>query len=500
MLNLQHISKSYDDKIILDDIDLAVNPGEVIALIGENGAGKTTLLKIMLGDVLPDKGNIVRNHESIGYVPQEAVLGKNIAASFNKNTKGWQIDQALNSVGLEDKSKSTLVSSLSGGQKTRLAIAKILSTEPKLTILLLDEPTNNLDIEGLIWLEKLIQSFHGGILLVSHDRAFINKVASRVIELHNAKLKHYGGNYDFYKGQKAIEYLSEEQAYSKNIEERKRLKRLIIQKSNLMQQTSTGEFNKFINESKLSYHAARDATQKNLGKQLRTTDSRLEQLPKVEKPELIKNYKINLIGEVSSSKLILRLKKIDKSFNKPVLTNINIEIRGDERVYIKGPNGCGKTTLLKIAAGLLSPDKGEVEVGTNVSIGYFSQDVDGLDYGLTGIDNLKSSGQAMKTIYREARSIGLTAEDLLKTPTELSRGQRAKLSFTKLLLSPNQLLILDEPTNHQDIPTRERIEAALQNYNGAILVASHDEFFLEQVGISKAINLIPYNLSHDNKK
>lgn len=487
MFTLQHIHKSFEDKIILNDISFAVNPGEVIALIGENGAGKTTLLKVILGELQPDTGTVSMHHENIGYVPQEASLGSAIKDSFEAGTEEWQIDYALELVGLDKKPKNTKVSHLSGGQKTRLAFAKVLASEP--TTLLLDEPTNNLDRSGLVWLEQFIKSFRGSIVLVSHDRSFINRVATKVVELHNGKLTQYGGDYDFYKAQKEIERQTELAEYEQFMDEKKRLTRLRNQKASMMQQTSGERYDRLKGIPKMAFNAQKNAAQRSFGKQLKAIDSRLEQLDEIERPESVKNYKVALAGDVPSSKLIIKLENIHKSYGSPVLSAVGIEIRGDERLHISGPNGSGKTTLLKIAAGLMKPDVGEVVIGAGVGVGYFSQDVDGLDYKLTGFENLQLSEASSTAIYREARSLGLTEKDLRKKPSELSRGQQAKLGFAKLLLASNQLLILDEPTNHLDIPTRERIEAALQNYDGAMLVASHDEYFLQQIEISRTISL-----------
>ncbi len=488
MVQLKHINKSYDEKVILEDINLSLSNGEVIALIGENGAGKTTLFEIITGNIKPDSGEVHTKNESIGYVPQEAILGKTIKESFGQN-ENWQIDYALNMVGMVDIDKSMLVADLSGGQKTRLAIAKILSQEDSPTTLLLDEPTNNLDAEGIVWLQIFIKNFKGSVLFTSHDRAFINNVADVILELHDGKIKQYGGNYDFYHQQKQIERRSEIELYNENIEEKNRLKKLRNQKTSMLTKTSSEKYDKIKHEDKLTFHSSKNAAQNNLGKQLKALDSRLGQIDDIQKPERIEEFKVNLLGEVSNSKLILRLNSINKSYDKVVLENINLEIRGKNRILVKGPNGSGKTTLLKIASGLIPPSSGEVQVGNNVTIGYFSQDVYGLNYEVSVLENLLSSGQPTSRIFREARSLGLNEDDMIKIPSSLSRGQQAKLAFTKMLLSPNQLLILDEPTNHLDIVAREKIEAALQNYNGAILVASHDQYFISKINVLENFSL-----------
>src|SRR5579872_6704641 len=217
MLSLRHIYKSFDDKIILDDASFSLNPSEVVALIGENGTGKTTLLRLIIGKIVPDKGQVILNNEIIGYLPQEPKLGQTIENSFDKEVEPWQIERIMKTVGLDTKDKNTEVSTLSGGQKTRVALAKVLVQNPEPTVLLLDEPTNNLDLEGFVWLENFVKSFSGGILFASHDRKFINKVAIKVMELNKGKLRQYGGDYDFYRRQKLAERESELLHYEESI-------------------------------------------------------------------------------------------------------------------------------------------------------------------------------------------------------------------------------------------------------------------------------------------
>jgi len=472
---------------VLDDVHLSVNAGEVIALIGENGAGKTTLLKVILGELKPDSGTVSLHHEVVGYVPQEAEPEGSVQDSFGAQIEAWKVDYALGLVELEGVPKTRAVASLSGGQKTRLALAKILAEEPEPTMVLLDEPTNNLDADGLQWLERFMKDFKGGIVLVSHDRNFINKVATSVVELHKGKLKQYGGNYDFYKQQKEIEYQTELAKYENTIEERKRLEKAARAQSDRSQHTH--KYIKRNDNDKCQRDFFRNRVTVKLGQNARMLQSRLEQLGEVERPEISKDYKVTLDGSVPSTKLILRSNDISKKYGDKMLTYPDFEIRGTERLHIQGANGSGKTTLLNIAAGLLTPDGGSVELGQNVKFGYFSQDVNGLNYDLSSFENIETTGASPTTIYREARSLGLDENELRKKPGELSRGQQAKLSFAKLLLSQNQLLILDEPTNHLDLPTREKIEYALRDYSGAIVIASHDTYFINTINITQKLLL-----------
>ncbi len=486
MITLHHVYKSFSDKVILKDTSLSVNSGEVIALIGDNGVGKTTLLNMLIGTIKPDSGSISTDGEVLGYIPQETLLGRTVRESFNQTTEMWRINYALAQVNLT-VSMDSLVISLSGGQKTRLAFAKVLANDPEPSVLLMDEPTNNLDTEGIRWLRNFINDYQGAIMLVSHDRAFINAVASRTIELKDAKLSHYGGNYDFYRQQKATEDRSKMELYQQNIDERNRLKKAIRQQRELGKHTHNHI--KRPDGDKYQRDFFRNRVTNKFGQQTRSLEKRLEQLDIIEPPESSRHYKVLLSGKVPSQKLLLRLKSICKNYNKSVLTNVDLEIRGNERLHITGSNGSGKTTLLKIAAGVENPDQGTVTIGVNVSIGYFSQEVDGLDHNSSALENLEDYLTDPTSLFREARSLGLTKQDLSKRISELSRGQQAKLGFAKLLLGSHQLLILDEPTNHLDIKTREQIEAALQEYKGAILVASHDTFFINALGVSRRLSL-----------
>lgn len=487
MFALQHIYKSYKDKPVLENVSLAVKAGEVVALIGENGAGKTTLLKVIIGETEPNSGTVSLNHEHIGYVPQETVPGGVIKDSFKSPSEDWKIDYALSLVGLEGVPKMAPVASLSGGQKTRLAFAKVLCAEPTPSVLLLDEPTNNLDADGLEWLENFVTGFKGSIVLVSHDRTFINKVATNVAELQGDKLKQYGGNYDLYRRQKEQELQTEFELYEKNQVEKKRLVKAIRAQSEKSQNTHKNI--KRNDNDKYQRDFFRNRVTVKYGQQAKALQGRLDQLGDITRPQQSKDYKLGLQGNNSNSKLVLRLEDVTFSYDQKLFDQVSFEIRGNDRLHTQGSNGSGKTTLLRIAAGLLSPTSGERTVGTNIRIGYFSQDVDGLDYRLNGLVNLETTGANPTDIHREAKSLGLTIEDLKKHPKELSRGQQAKLGFAKLLLGENQLLILDEPTNHLDIPTREKIESALQDYGGAILVTSHDKYFIRTINVTQELLL-----------
>ncbi len=489
MFNLYKIAKSYKDDPVLKDVTLSVKSGEVIALIGANGAGKTTLLKILLGEVKSDEGQITNHHDVVGYIPQEMDnLTSTIEESFD-SVEPWRIDYALNLVGLETISKDGFLGNLSGGQKTRVAVAQVLAQDPEPTVLLLDEPTNNLDAEGLDWLEDFVKGFKGAILFVSHDRRFINAVATKVVELKDGVTRQYGGNYDFYKEQKNIEVQAALEKYEKQQEEKKRLKKAMVAQKEATKHVH--EHIKRADNDKYQRDFFRNRVSVKLGQKAKNIETRLDKLEEVERPEFSRGYGFSLGGSVHNSKLLVEVENVSKSYeDNTILKDNNFEIRGNSHIHLKGLNGSGKSTLLRLIAKQLEPSSGDITYGSDVTVGYFSQDTEGLDYAKSAINNLSTYETNQEAAYRRARSLGIDAETLQKMPAELSRGQQSKLAFAKLLLANHDLLILDEPTNHLDITTKEQLENALQNYAGAILVASHDVYFLQQLQIDKTLNLV----------
>ena len=485
MYKLINISKAFAEKQVLSSINLSLNY-EIVALIGENGAGKTTLLKIMLGKLEPDQGQVSSSGSVVGYVPQHPNFGLTIADCFDPDIEQWRIDIALGNVDL-DKPLSFVTSKLSGGQKTRLSIAIVLAQNPTPNVLLLDEPTNNLDVKALDWLEKFVKEFRGSVVIVSHDRNFINKTCTKVLELKGGRLTSYSGNYDGYKAAKELEHQHAVEAYETNQAQREHAIKLIRNKSELAKTGKrTNRWPRDNDKAQNDWH--KDNAQRSFAAQLKAAESRLAKIGEVERPENLKSYALDLGGHNHESKLIAKLDDVSVLY-APALQHLSFEIRGNERIQISGLNGTGKSTLLRVIAGLITPTAGSLEIGTNVTVGYLSQDVDGLDHSISAFDNLESTDAKPTDIYREARALGLDEKDLRKKPAELSRGQQTKLSFVKLLLAEHDLLIMDEPTNHLDIASKESIEAALHNYRGAMLIASHDDYFVKNVGITSVINL-----------
>lgn len=487
MLSLKHITKSYNDKVILDGVDLNVSPGEVIALIGENGAGKTTLLKILLGIVQPNEGIIALHGEIVGYVPQEPEQQHLTVQESFRAVEPWRRAYALSLVMLENLLDRP-VRHLSGGQKTRLALAQVLAQEPEPTVLLLDEPTNNIDQEGLDWLKTFIKSFDGAVLLVSHDRSFINEVATSIIELKNGQLKQYGGNYEFYKSEKEHERLIEEKKYETYIEEKNRLQKTL----RLQRENSTHTHNHMTRKDHDTFQRNyfKNRVTVKTGQKARNIETRLERLKEVKRPESLQYYAVHLNNTSQPDKKLIVANNLSKYITgKQIIRDLSFEVRGTERWHVQGLNGSGKSTLLNILGGRLEPDGGELRKADGLHIGYFSQDTTELTNDHTALETLAATEASSTDIHRQAISMGLSEKDLRKRTNELSRGQQAKLLFTKLLLDKHDLLILDEPTNHLDIATKERLEAALNNYSGALIVASHDRYFIKAIKIDNTLRL-----------
>lgn len=490
MLIVNSLSKSFGEHIVLDNVSFSLKSGEVVGLVGKNGSGKTTLFEIITGKITPDRGKVETEKETIGYLPQHFNFSNETIEEFLSVPieESHKINTALKQVGLNGIDLKQRAVNLSGGQKTKLYLARILLNNPIPTTLLLDEPTNNLDFKGLNWLENLLQKFEGSVLVTSHDRAFLDNVTDRTLELSDSKIKSYGGNYSFYREQKLEQEKAELERYQRNTEEIKRLERQIREKKEHALRVHRKDKPARDNDKFAAGFFAQKSSV--IARQAKGMESRLSQMESLEKLESYKPYRSNFTGNVHSNKTVIEVDNISKSFNTvSVLKNVTFSVSGNTHVWLAGENGSGKSTLLKIIAGQLKPNLGEVRLGVEIKAGYFSQEISQMNETKSGLEELMSTGATETDSYKYAARLHLKGNDLKKKLSELSRGQRAKIEFTKLLLSNNQLLILDEPTNHLEVNTREEIEEALKRYEGAILVASHDRYFLEELGIDQRFEL-----------
>jgi ATPase subunit of ABC transporter with duplicated ATPase domains len=489
MIKIDNISKQFGDKMVLNNISFVLGNNEIVGLVGNNGTGKTTIVNIILQELEPENGKVTIQNEIIGYLPQKLQFPINISGErFLLHKMGeeekYNIKKIIKMVGLSYSDLNTEANSLSGGQKTRLWLASLL-TNPKPTALLLDEPTNNLDIEGIKWLEEFLTKFRGIVLLISHDRALLDNLAEKIIELENGKIKIYGGNYSFYHQQKEAEKEAYERMYfiqQKKIIQIKKNIKYIQEKTRIGEQQFSSRMP--YQRRKIRKSAEQASSRKIKLEKFLKSEKRLKQ------PEKPITYSINLSGKTHSDKTLLSVKNLSKSFNhKKILNAVSFNVYGNEKVWLAGLNGCGKTTLLKIVSRELTEDSGTIQYGNDVSVGYFSQEQQDDNPKNTILDELRNIGIHSTEAYKLAMTYYFKREELTKQIKELSLGQKTKLAFAKLTTGNYQLLILDEPTNHLEIKTREILEQALFNYQGGILVSSHDRYFLENIGINKIITL-----------
>jgi ATPase subunit of ABC transporter with duplicated ATPase domains len=476
MITIKNITKHILGEPLFEEVSFVLNKNDKVGIVGPNGSGKSTLMKIIMGTVEADGGSINLNHESIGYLAQQLSFQEtDTVEGFLSETKNQDLKGPLEKVGLNKIQLDFRVNKLSGGQKTRLALAKILLQKP--STLLLDEPTNHLDKKGLEWLENFIKGFPGIVVIISHDRKLLDNSVTKILEVDpvNHKFVEYIGGYTNYINERQRNILKREEAYKRQQKKKKDMELWLTLKRQ---------------EARIYDDPAK-------GSQIRAMEKRMEReiySCEIIKPKEFNKIKgLNLKGETVSSKLIVRAKEIAKSFSERfILWKIDFEVRGEERILLAGENGSGKTTLLKIIAGEITPDKGNIKIGEKVNIGYFAQEHENLNPNKTVIEEFLST-ERMTSTEKDPRAILgafiFHGQDVFKKVSDLSHGEKVRLIFAKLTNQENQLLILDEPTNHLDIVSREIIENALINYNGAIIVVSHDRYFIEKISITRTLNV-----------
>jgi macrolide transport system ATP-binding/permease protein len=502
VIDVSHLDFSFEneDAKLFEDLDFSLNPAEVVGLVGANGSGKSTLIKLITGQLKPSAGQI--RLKSFGYLPQDPELGdidKNIEQIFEEKfgLDVWRGDLALEVAGINYVDLNTKLKDLSGGQKTRLGLGLILAGERIPECLILDEPTNNLDKEGLVWLKKVLRGYRGGVLIASHERAFLDDVVDRIVAIEDRHLESYGGGYSFYKEQLESKLKTKEEEYEAKIKEKKKLeKQKLDQNNNLNKYLRNEKSSKkkrsknSFKETQIFYEFGRDIVETAIGKKAKAINSKLNQIEEVE--DLVKEpvLDVRFLADIPSSKIVVKVSGLNKSFgSKKVLSDFYLEVRGPERVLVSGVNGSGKSTLLSLIAGRTVADSGEVIIGDNLSLGYFSQNVYGLDQNKTPLEELKLIENDKARCYTLCIKAGLSKYSADKKILELSRGQKAKLGFVKLMLRQPDILILDEPTNHLDVETKEAIEEALGGFGGAIILASHDKYFVEKIKVGREIEL-----------
>lgn len=537
-IKLINITKSYSSKTLFKNVNISIGKNDKIGIVGKNGQGKSTFLKILNGITEPEKGKVIIDPPGsvIGYHKQfiieidkdlsieQYILSKSpklykIKNSLDKMSyklkrspknnfllnrfvnlnsqyeeKGGfvlenQIPKLLSKLNIGEFSLQTKVRTLSGGQKTRLQLVNLLSD--KTNILLLDEPTNNLDIEAIKWLEQFVINFKGIILIISHDRALLNKTVNKILEIDNGKVNLYSGNFDYYKEQKEKDRIKREKEYLREIKKIKKLQFEANKKESKARSTTAKIRGKGVDGYSAIYIRA------SAGKQAKTARIYKDKIQKeIENnvPEKMKRkYKIKFDIQPlrNSGNQVVILRNIYKYYkNKEILKNINLEISRGEKVLLDGPNGSGKSTLMKIITSRIKPDCGIVKLGSKVDIGYFCQEQEELNLKNSVIEEFITNNNMDE---EEARAflhqMLFTGDQVFQKISSLSQGEKSKLILAKLLVKRHNFLILDEPLNHLDIESIEVIEESLRNYKGTLLIVSHDRTFLNRIGINRKMSL-----------
>ncbi len=503
VISTSNLSLSFGAEPILEDITFSLNEGDRLGIVGVNGAGKSSLFKLITGEYHADGGSVfVARDARIGVLKQnlglegdrsvleealslfsslrqteaaleqmqsqleenaDPALATRYASVHERFVQDGGYEYAgrcrgmLRRFGFPDEMWEQSVSSLSGGQRTRLALAKLLLSQPD--ILMLDEPTNHLDRKTLFWLEDYLRAYPKTVIVISHDRYFLDRTVTQILEIEHHRGKLYRGNYSQYVEQKKTDREIAERHYKNQQREIARIEAYIEQ-----QRRWNRERNIIAAESR---------------------EKQLAKMERVERPQALpQNVRMQFTSSGESGNDVVIAHRLSRSFpGRPLFSNVNFLIRRGDHAFLVGQNGCGKSTLLKIVTGHLSPDSGELELGSNVNIGYYDQENQNLNPENTVLDELwETYRDRTQTEIRNTLALFLfTGDDVNKKVEMLSGGEKARLTLAKLLLSRMNLLVLDEPTNHLDIPSREALEDALRQFDGTILAVSHDRYFVRKL-------------------
>lgn len=506
MIYLNNIAKYFNGAPLFQKVNVSVNRGDRIGLVGPNGAGKSTLLGLMDGSVSPDEGEVtIEKKIRMGILQQELVAGNETpiideVTNFSEELRlikerlenserkleglnedsedmdalvqehgalqmeferydGYSLEaramKVLNGLGFKPEDAFRTWAEFSGGWRMRVALAKILLADPD--ILLLDEPTNHLDLESLIWVEQYLSEFKGALALVSHDRAFLNKLVTKIMEVEGGKVTQYGGNFDTYETTKAAQEQVQMAAYRNQQEKVKRIQ-------------------KFIDQNRVKARTASRA---------QSRIKMLEKLETVEAPKSVKTVKFTFPQPAQTGKRVLEISGLKKSYGDiKVYDRFNLAMDRGDRIAFVGPNGAGKSTLMKLIAGIIEPDQGEIKFGHHVRPGYFAQhQYENLSIERTALQEAMSARPG--ATEQEARTLLgaflFSGDDVHKRVKVLSGGEKSRLALTKIMLAPPNLLLMDEPTNHLDIPSCEMLEQALEQYSGTLVLITHDRRLMNRV-------------------
>ena len=503
ILSCNNLKKSYGTDVVLEDVSFIINEKDRAAIVGVNGAGKSTLFKIITSEISCDGGTLtIPKDIKIGYFSQELQIDSNktiynelltvfeniisietemsdieakmsvsdeaeldilmkkyssLSSELEKNN-GYEYKSRIRGIikglGFTPAEADFPINHLSGGQKTRVALGKLLLSSPD--ILLLDEPTNHLDIESICWLEDFLRNYKKSVLIISHDRYFIDRTTSKIIEIENKKSTVYNGSYSFYAQQKAINRQIELNHY---IAQQKEIKR---------QEDVIKKLRSFNREKSI--------------RRAESSEKALNKMEVLDKPQnLPDKIKIALKPKIESGYDVLSIENLKKDFDdKNLFENISFEIKRGEKVALIGPNGIGKTTLIKIILDKIEATDGKIKTGANINIGYYDQEHQGITNDKTIFNEISDSFPKLTNyeIRNTLAAFVFTGDDVFKTISSLSGGEKGRVALAKIMLSNANFLILDEPTNHLDINSKEILEEALRNYEGTCLYISHDRYFI----------------------
>lgn len=451
MIQLENVTKYYGERLIFRDVSFRVFDGEKVGIVGKNGAGKSTLLKIMTGAEPFDAGTIGGlRAEDLGFVEQTphftaaTLLDEMLTVGGEK----FMARKILFGLGFSEAELEKNPNHFSGGESAKISLAKALLNEPR--ILILDEPTNHLDIYAIDFLEEFVKNYRGTVIAVTHDRHFLQNCVEKILDMEGGRATLYPGNYEKFIRLKAERHAAELKAYEK-------------------QQEEIAKLEEFVRRNKAGVKS----------KQARGRQTLLDRMERLEKPPSTETAAIKLHDAAESANRVLILERVNF---KGIIENFSAELFKGEKVGLIGKNGVGKSTLLKIIVGELKADSGEIKIGNRVKIGYLSQGHEELNENRTPLEELNyefglTEGQARSELAR----LNLFANVVEKPIVDLSGGEKTRVALTKLILTGANFLILDEPTNHLDLPAREAIEAALQDFDGTILIVTHDRYLLDKV-------------------
>ena len=471
MIQLDNITKFYGERLIFSGVTFKIIDGEKVGIVGKNGAGKSTLIKIMTGAEPFDSGTVSGlRTEDIGFVEQMPKFSAATLLNEMLTIEGvekFQARKILFGLGFTEAELEKNPNHFSGGESAKISLAKALLNEPR--ILILDEPTNHLDIYSIEFLEEFVNNYRGTVIAVTHDRHFLQNCVEKVLDMENGRATLYPGNYEKFVQLKKERREAELKAYEK-------------------QQIEIAKLEDFVRRNKVRASTAKRA---------RSRQITLDRMQRLEKPPSNENSIIKLNDAAESANRVLILEKI---FFKNIIKDFSAEIFKGEKVGLIGRNGVGKSTLLKIIVGELKADSGEIKIGNRVKIGYLSQGHEELNENLTPLEELNNEfglteGQARTELAR----LNLFAQVVEKPIKDLSGGEKTRVALTKLVLTGANFLILDEPTNHLDLLAREAIESALQEFDGTILIVTHDRYLLDKV-TTRTIKLEIENLEFGIEK